>query len=70
MNYGAFAEYSETYTLDNYDYTVTMTANFVNNKIFMKSKNIYREFDLEEYENFEGDMKDFAESKINELKGD
>ena len=59
MNYKQFSEHTETFEINGIHYKVT--ANFVTNVISVQwANNGYMKLDLRQYEDFEGDMKEFV----------
>lgn len=62
MNHKDFAEHTDHYTINGRSYSVT--ANYVANLIIIKGGNFHQKVDMEEYMNFVGDMREFAEHTI------
>lgn len=62
MGYVEFAEHTEVYTINGRD--VAVTANFINNLLMIRAGNDFRKLSLLEYEEFDGDMREFVTHKL------
>ena len=64
MSYANFAEHTETYNI-NGTY-VEVIANFVVDKVMIKTSTGLQSYNMDEYVDFNGNMEQFAASKIGE----
>jgi len=60
----SFHLHREIYTINNE--RVHTIANFMDNTVTIHARNFSKTYSLEDYTNFNGDMKDFITHKINE----
>jgi len=64
MSYESINTHSERYSI--YGKMYTAKVDFLKNKLFITSSTGEHTYDLDEYENFYGNMKEFVEHKIKE----
>lgn len=62
MNHADFAEHTEHYTINGVRYSVT--ANFVSDIIMIKGPCYFNKVSMDAYNNFEGNMEEFAASIV------